>query len=178
MDSNSVPPHNLNFMIVFSEAGTSPRTFMEQQIARLTAEAQQNDIKVVHIPESFEFNSALDALCWCPTAFEETTGFVIGYIPSEKRYQEIYDAALQHNIRLINSPEESNRIMDFECFYPLIEDLTPESWIIKSEKDLKRDFEYPVFIKGLLNLAKKMAGMLVSLTIKMNSSKNVINFLH
>lgn len=86
---------------------------------------------------------------------DETPGFLVGFIPTKQRYQELYDAALTHNVRLINSPEESNRIMDFEEFYPLIQDLTPESWVVKSKEDLNQDFPFPLFVKGAIKSKKE-----------------------
>jgi hypothetical protein len=147
-----------NNLIVFSEADSNPRTYIANQLHRLTMEARLNDIKICYIPTDFEDEDSLDAesaLSWCPHYVEETPGFVVGYIPTVKRYQELYDAALTHNVRLINSPEESNRIMDFEEFYPLIKDLTPESWVVKDKEDLNQDFPYPLFVKGAIKSQKE-----------------------
>jgi len=142
-------------MIVFSEANANPRTYVAQQLNRLTTEAKLNDIKVCYIPEDFDECTAEEALSWCPYYQNETPGFVVGHIPTEKRYNELYQAALTHNVRLINSPEQSNRIMDFEEFYPLIQDLTPESWVIKNKEELEQDFSYPLFVKGAIKSQKE-----------------------
>lgn len=142
-------------MIVFSEDNVNRRSYMAQQLHRLTNEARQNDIKVCYIPADFDESTAEESLAWCPYCVQETPGFVIGYIPTELRYQQLYDAALTHNVRLINSPDEMNRIMDFEQFYPLIQDLTPKSWIIHQKDELMQDFEYPLFIKGAIKSQKE-----------------------
>jgi hypothetical protein len=100
--------------------------------------------------------SAGDALAWCPYFDTETLGFVAGYIPTERRYIQLYHAALEHNVRLINSPEQSNTIMDFEKFYPLIQDLTPKSIVVNNTKDLKNlDIGFPLFIKGAIKSEKE-----------------------
>lgn len=142
-------------MIVFSEANSNNKAYLAQQLCRLTSEAQLNDIKVCFIPEDFDDVNADDALAMCPFFESEAPGFLVGYIPTEKRYQELYNAALKHNVRLINSPEESNRIMDFEEFYPLIKDLTPESWVVKTQDDLNLDFPFPLFVKGAIKSQKE-----------------------
>lgn len=143
-------------MIVFSEARAVAHSYIDQQIVRLTEEAKQNDIKVCFIPEDFDEVSAGDALAWCPYFQEETLGFVAGYIPTEQRYKQLYHAALEHNVRLINSPEQSDTIMDFEKFYPLIQDLTPESFVVNNLQDLKQlDMDFPLFIKGAIKSEKE-----------------------
>jgi len=142
-------------MIVFSEASTSPRHHLATQISRLTEEAKQNDIKVCYIPEDFDTCTAAEALEWCPYFDTPTPGFFLGYIPTPGRYEQLYEAALEHNVRLINSPDESDRTMDFERFYPLITDLTPESWVVKRKQDLKPDFPFPLFVKGAIKSRKE-----------------------
>lgn len=142
-------------MIIFSEAGTQATTYIAGQLHRLTEEAKLNDIKICYIPENFDDFSAHDSLAWCPYFDTEIPGFIVGYIPTKERYQELYDAALEHNVKLINSPEESNRIMDFEEFYPLIKDLTPESWIVKDLNELEHNLPYPLFVKGVIKSQKE-----------------------
>ena len=143
-------------MIVFSEIDASPTTYIERQLLRLTEEAKHNDIKVCYIPNNFDEVTAEEALFLCPLYPVETPGFIVGYIPTPERYKALYEAALLHNVRLINSPEESDRIMDFEKFYPLISDLTAPSWIIKSKEELNQSFEYPLFVKGAIKSQKEL----------------------
>lgn len=45
--------------------------------------------------------------------------------------------------------------MDFEGFYPIINDLTPPSWILKSLDDVKACDKFPVFIKGAIKSRKE-----------------------
>jgi hypothetical protein len=84
-------------------------------------------------------------------------GVWVGFIPESDRYNAIYEAALQKNVQLINSPEQHRTAMEFDRFYPALQDLTAKSVVISDLSelaDVPDRLTFPVFVKGAVKSNK------------------------
>lgn len=128
---------------------------------QMTQAAQLLGCKIYYIPRNFErCETAENALYHVPKYQEEVTGVWIGFIPEFERYQAIYNAAISKNIKLINTPSEHKKGIEFDLFYPCLQGLTPESFIITSKEECfeaGNKLGFPVFVKGAVQ-SKKQKG--------------------
>ncbi|BAY83916.1 hypothetical protein NIES267_34100 [Calothrix parasitica NIES-267] len=128
---------------------------------QMTQAAQLLGCKIYYIPRDFQrCETAENALYHLPKYQEKITGIWIGFIPEFERYEAIYNAALEKNINLINTPSEHKKGIEFDLFYPYLQGLTPESIIITStEKSISAGsiLGFPVFVKGAVQ-SKKQKG--------------------
>jgi hypothetical protein len=145
-------------MVVFSQS--SPRHESHQgelNLRVLTDSARQAGCRVVPIPDDFDEVDPDDAL-WSLPAQPELPGVFIGYVSTREFYTSLFEAAARKGVRLINSPADSERAMEFDRFYPLIADLTPVSVIVREAADCARvgqELGYPVFVKGGIKSQKE-----------------------
>ncbi|MBD2742142.1 ATP-grasp domain-containing protein [Coleofasciculus sp. FACHB-1120] len=146
-------------MIVLSE---SPKQVNSSASAKenklLTQTAQLLGYKVYYIPPNFEqCCTAENALYHIPQYARETAGIWIGYIPELERYEAIYNAALTKGIKLLNTLLQHQTAMEFDLFYPRLQDLTTEGIVIKSIDECVeagKILGFPVFIKGAVQSRK------------------------
>ena len=74
-----------------------------------------------------------------------------------ERYRAIYQAAAAKGARLVNTPAQYQTAMEFDKFYPLLGDLTPESLVLSSVDLLatvEEQLGFPVFVKGAVKSNK------------------------
>jgi ATP-grasp domain, R2K clade family 3 len=147
-------------MIILSEAveQVEPSTSTtENQL--LTEAIKLLGCKVYSIPRDFErCGTAENALWHIPNYAEPTAGMWIGYIPELERYEAIYNAALDKNIKLLNTPLQHKTAMEFDLFYPYLQGLTPESITITSTAECAEAAKilgFPLFIKGAIQSRKR-----------------------
>jgi hypothetical protein len=110
----------------------------------------------VHLPLSFADDvSADDALCHLRAG--DARGLLSGYLGDPGFYPELHAAAAAKGVRLLNAPDESQRAMEFDRFYPLIAELTAPSRVVAAEADLEpaAALGFPLFIKGAVKSAKE-----------------------
>lgn len=134
-------------------AHASMQASSSREIVRLEELARQLGCRVHPIPAQFdEACSAQDALCWLPRFDESRTALWLGFIPSHERYAALFEAALEHNVRLIHTPAQFEMAMDLEHHYPRIATLTSRSIILGVEEAIEevrtRTLDYPMFVKG------------------------------
>ena len=146
-------------MIVLSEA--SPRvapSASANDIAVSTEVARLSGCRVYSIPDDFEVSEgAANALSYLRPYEEETAGFWVGYIPSLARYQELYEAAKEKNILLVNTPAQHQSVMEFDRAYPFLEGLTPKSVTITEDAQCEEAMAalgFPIFVKGAVQSTK------------------------
>jgi hypothetical protein len=149
-------------MIILSETSDRPYpTASARDIAALTEAARLAGCRIVYIPPTFdECGSATGALAHVGEQPQITPAAWVGYIPSPARYAAIYEVALAKRIRLLNDPDQFRLAMEFDRFYPLIHDLTPESAVVHAADECYRvaaRLGYPIFVKGAV-LSRKREG--------------------
>lgn len=147
-------------MIVLSEAieqVEASASSKENQL--LTGATQLLGCKVYSIPRDFErCVTAENALWHIPKCTQKIAGLWIGYIPELERYEAIYNAALDKNIKLLNTPLPHKTAMEFDLFYPYLQGLTPESITITSTAECAEatnKLGFPLFIKGAIQSRKR-----------------------
>jgi len=120
-------------MIILSETSDRPYpTPSARDTAALTEAARLVGCRVIHIPPTFDqCGSAAGALAHVAVQEGPTPAVWVGFIPSPDRYTAIYEAALAKRIRLLNDPDQFRLAMEFDRFYPLLGDLTPESAVVR-----------------------------------------------
>ncbi len=145
-------------MIVLSEDGGDLKPSASlRDIHASTEAARLAGCRVYHIPADFSrCETAENALAHVPEARDEPAAW-IGYIPSEERYRAIYRAAAARGLRLLNTPEEHLRAMEFHRMYPCIRGLTPASRVCENEIQLAQaadELGFPLFLKGAIQSRK------------------------
>jgi hypothetical protein len=146
-------------MIVISEASSQILpSASSRDLAIYSETAKLIGFQVYYIPQDFSVcENAENAVYHIPKQIRETLGCWIGYIPTFEHYQQMFEALLEKNIRLINSPDEHILIQEFDNFYPKISDLTAKSKVITDLKEVKNatvDIGFPVFLKGTIQSIK------------------------
>lgn len=147
-------------LVVFGEwsSDLEPST-STRDMERVTEAARLMGFRVYTLPPDFSMCERKEnALSYVPTYDVECPGVCIGYIPSVEHYITFYKAALSKNIRLLNTPQQHQMAMEFDVFYPLLQDLTPESIIITSLQEIsyvKEKLSFPVFLKGIVKSQKE-----------------------
>lgn len=147
-------------VIVLSEARTStPQTPSQRDNQRMTEAAYLVGCRVYYIPSNFEeCESAENALWHIPTQEVVTPTVWVGFIPTEERYAEVYQAAAASNLRLLNTPDEHWEALEFARSYPKIADLTPETVILNQPEawtEAAARLGYPVFVRGSVRSRKE-----------------------
>jgi hypothetical protein len=147
-------------MIVLSESSEQlGSSASAQDIKRVTEAAKLLGCTVYNIPPDFErCGTAENALWHIPTQDKQRSGIWVGYIPEIERYEAIYHAALAKGIKLLNTPLEHQKSIEFDLFYPCLQELTPESIVMTStDKCLEagRLLGFPIFVKGAVQSRKR-----------------------
>ena len=146
-------------MIALSEASPQlPDSASLRDIILATEAARFAGWQVYSIPQDLPQGvSADDAMWHIPPQPGIVPAVWIGYIPLPSHYEQIYQAALSRNIRLLNSPDQFRRAEEFDQFYPFIADLTAESRCVSDLAECSeaaRHLGYPVFLKGTIQSNK------------------------
>jgi hypothetical protein len=146
-------------VVVLSEDSFVDRNTINGRELHATVDAARMfGCRIYQIPPNFEVcETAENAVAYLPVFDPAVIGIWAGYIPSVDRYRSIYEAALAKGVRLVNSPAEHQTAMEFDKFYPLLRDLTPESVILTTTEKLAKasaSFGFPVFIKGAVKSNK------------------------
>ena len=114
---------------------------------------------VYHIPDRDDLT--YDELLWhIPTKDDPEKAIWIGYIPLQDKYDDLYQELKNKNIYLVNDPEQHQKAMEFDLFYPIIEDYTPKSVVVTNfcqcESIVNRNIlNFPVFVKGAIKSDKE-----------------------
>jgi hypothetical protein len=147
-------------LVVLSEASFHDKASLNaRELHALTEAARLFGCRLYPLPPDFSVcETAENALAYVPSFDPPVPGVWIGYIPLVERYRAIYEAAEAKGVRLVNSPEQYRTAMEFDQFYPLLTDLTPESMILHSLEECETVGErigYPVFVKGAVKSNKE-----------------------
>lgn len=99
-----------------------------------------------------------DFLAHIPNQESSHSGIWVGYIPASGEYECLYNALLDRNIVLVNTPEQHKRAMEFDAFYPIIQKHTPQSIVISAIDecaDAASKLGFPIFVKGSIKSDKE-----------------------
>src|SRR5689334_1671223 len=97
-------------IVVFGEEAKQASTINLRETQAITDAARMFGCRVYTIPSDFDVcETAENALAYVPIFDERLPGAWVGYIPSYERYESIYQAALNHNLQLVNSPRQYRR---------------------------------------------------------------------
>jgi hypothetical protein len=146
-------------VVVLSEDSFVDRNTINGRELHATVDAARMfGCRIYQIPPNFDVcETAENALAYLPIFDPPVIGIWAGYIPSVDRYRSIYEAALAKGVRLVNSPAEHQTAMEFDKFYPLLGELTPESVILTTTEGLAEAgtaLGFPVFVKGAVKSNK------------------------
>ena len=132
---------------------------VQAMVGRLALSARHLGLRVVGLPYSFDEVPVDDALDRVP-GYEGAIGFLAGFISDPSFYAALYDGARERGITMINAPDASRAVMEFDRFYPRIADLTARSVVVRTPDDCDQaiaELGSPVFVKGLVK-SRKEAG--------------------
>ncbi|HWB60283.1 MAG TPA: ATP-grasp domain-containing protein [Chthoniobacteraceae bacterium] len=146
-------------MIVISEASDQlTPSSSARDIAASTEAARLAGCRLYYIPQDFDVcQNATNALCHVPEQARESPGIWIGYIPAPEKYEDVYRAALDKRIRLLNNPAEHLRAQEFDAAYSRLLGLTPKTCIIHGVEECAAavaSVGLPVFVKGAVQSRK------------------------
>lgn len=152
-------PKKFSLMILLAEStALLPPSSSRDDIARSLQAARLTGWRVFEIPPDFQLcDNAENALAYVPRQLNPTPTVWLGYIPDSARYEAIHQAALQKNLRLLNTPEEHQLVQEFDATYPFLEGKTPRSIVVHStEEALERapEIGFPLFLKGAVQSRK------------------------
>lgn len=128
---------------------------------------------------TYDFDFELYFSCQHPLYLEHLVPCV-ARIGAIENYDKMYESCLAQNLQLINSPEEHLRASELPYWYPIIQDLTPESiytdYFPPSSK-VEDHFGWPVFIKGARQTSKHSLSLSIARNAQEyeNISKNYQN---
>jgi hypothetical protein len=145
---------------VLSEAVLGNRdTFSRRELLAMTETARLLGCPVHTIPRNFDAcGTAENALAHVPIYDPPVPGVWIGFIPPQEHYTAIYDAAFAKGIRLLNTSEQHQIVMEFDRYYPLLSGLTPESVVCTSTVECVQAGQalgFPVFVRGAVKSNKE-----------------------
>jgi hypothetical protein len=146
-------------VVVLSEDSfVDPNTINGRELGAIVEAARMLGCRIYPIPLDFEeCGTADNALAYLPDFDPPIVGIWAGYIPSVERYTSIFDAAVAKGVHLINTPLHYQTAMEFDKFYPLLGQLTPESVVVSSLDDLpaiERRLQFPMFVRGAVKSNK------------------------
>jgi hypothetical protein len=147
-------------VVVLSEASfTDTSSINARELNAITEAARMFGCRVYPLPPNFDIcETAENAFAYVPTFDTLRPGIWVGYIPAPERYTAIYEAALNRNIGLVNTPDQYQTAMEFDRFYPLLGDLTPKSRIVTASDQVAtaaRELGFPLFVKGAVKSNKE-----------------------
>ena len=129
-----------------------PPSASKRDIEASTNAARWAGFRVVHIEPDFERCETAEAALWMvEEGADEQPAFWLGYIPTEGRYREIYEALSAKGHRLPNSPLEHNKVMELDLAYPDIHDLTARTVVafnVEEAVGRSSELHFPLFVKG------------------------------
>ena len=112
----------------------------------------------------YDFDFDLNFNTTHPYAFEHEEPCILR-IGAIGDYRAEYENKLKIGLRLINDPEQHLMASELEHWYPLLEDLTPRSFLfdkLPEVSEIQRLFSWPVFIKGSRQTSKHSAKLSIA----------------
>lgn len=145
-------------VILSEDSFVDPNTINGRELRATVEAARMFGCRVYPIPPSFEeCETAENALVYLPAFDPPVPGFIAGYIPAADHYSAVYEAAVAKGVHLVNTPVQFQNAMEFDKFYPLLGELTPESVVASSVEELStsgKRLPFPVFVKGAIKSNK------------------------
>lgn len=147
-------------LIAISERSRrSPPPPSQRDIDAISRTLRLLGCRVFEIPSerSEDSISVEDHLAYLPPQTERAHGIYNGFIPSAKRYREVYEACARRNIWLLNTPEECARALSLVDAYPYIRAWTPATHVLEALEDLEEALAtvgLPAFLKGRVKSLK------------------------
>ena len=146
-------------VVVLSEDSfVDPNTINGRELRSVVEAARMLGCRIYPIPVDFdECETAENALAYLPAFDAPVVGIWAGYIPSVVRYTAIFEAAAAKGVFLINTPSQHQTVMEFDKFYGLLGELTPDSVIISGLDDLstiEARLQFPIFVRGAVKSNK------------------------
>lgn len=129
-----------------------------RDLEKITETARSMGLRVYPLPSENADDQNELLLSWIPTSERMNPGVWVGFIPTPSRYTTVYEAALCRGIRLLNTPQQHQRAMEFDAFYPLLHDLTPQSVVLTDLTELSHIPDlvpFPLFLKGIVKSQKE-----------------------
>jgi hypothetical protein len=103
--------------------------------------------------------AAVDALANLPNFDRPQVGIWAGFIPSQSKYAAVYAAAADKNVFLVNDPIQHQTALEFDRYYPLLGNLTPQSITITNSNECAAagvQLGFPVFVRGAVKSNKTL----------------------
>jgi ATP-grasp domain, R2K clade family 3 len=146
-------------VVVLSEDSfVDPNTINGRELRSIVEAARMFGCRIYPIPLDFDqCETAENALAYLPVFDAPVVGIWAGYIPSVERYTAIHDAAATKGVYLINTPSQYQTAMEFDKFYGLLGELTPDSVIVSNLDDLQTieaHLQFPMFVRGAVKSNK------------------------
>lgn len=142
-------------MIFLTESKPPKRSYDDiDDMHRVAEYMRQCGWMVVQVPTEVECHGQMpDAFAHLPMQPKPTLGVWGGYLPTLHHYQDVYQAALTKNIRLINTPEEHQSISEIDHSAPRLGELTAESMSVEGAgacDAVIQKLGLPLFVKGAI----------------------------
>lgn len=138
-------------LVVFSEASADlDPSRSDADITAQTREALKHGCEV-HFLEAEQAVEPGERVVPSLTAGAVRQGLWLGRIPTPAHYRRVFDEALAHGVRLLNSPAEHLAALELSRSVASLGELTPASMVVHELSQLDAAMEalgFPVFVKG------------------------------
>jgi ATP-grasp domain, R2K clade family 3 len=148
-------------VVVFhDESLRHPNSIDNLETQQVVETARLYDCYTYFLPAKIGYSiRAVDALANLPNFDRPQVGIWAGFIPSQSKYAEVYQAATEKNVFLVNDPIQHQTALEFDRYYPLLGDLTPQSITITSSSECVEagaKLGFPVFVRGAVKSNKTL----------------------
>jgi hypothetical protein len=148
-------------MILFSQAYPNLKDRYGDDIAYVTRAAIAEGWQAFFLPYRLDESSNLDEiLAELPESSAPQPAVWMGVVPSLALYRKVYEALRARGYRLLNTPEEHQRVFELDLAYPFLRELTARTAVVRSLDECQAalaEVPLPVFVKGSL-ASRKEAG--------------------
>ncbi|WP_310485338.1 ATP-grasp domain-containing protein [Chamaesiphon sp. VAR_48_metabat_403] len=148
-------------VVVFhDESLRNPNSIDNRETLQIVETARMYGCYTYFLPAAIGYSiAAVDALANLPYFDRPQIGIWAGFIPSEAKYEAVYRAAAEKNVFLVNDPIQHQTALEFDRYYPLLGNLTPQSLTITSLDecaDAGAKLGFPVFVRGAVKSNKTL----------------------
>jgi ATP-grasp domain, R2K clade family 3 len=147
-------------VVFYEESIRNPTAIDNRETWQVVETARMYGCYTYFLPAAIGYSiAAVDALANLPNFDRPQLGIWAGFIPAQAKYEAVYRAAAAKNVFLVNDPIQHQTALEFDRYYPLLGNLTPQSMIVTSGDectDVGAKLGFPVFVRGAVKSNKTL----------------------
>jgi ATP-grasp domain, R2K clade family 3 len=142
-------------VVAFYEESSQHSSINNQENLKIVEAARMFGCRIYPLPS--DIGELEDAFLYTPNFETPTAGIWVGFIPTQEKYEAVYQAASSKNIFLLNTPDQHQTAQEFDRYYPLLEKLTPKSVVVTNVAEcnlVAKELSFPLFVRGTVKSNK------------------------